>query len=68
MTSANATTKRPKVYPINLFEVRRNAAVPDNKTQLVQMLKSKHAIPFHEKVCIENNTLLDLIENKKRES
>lgn len=49
MISTKATT-RPRVYPLNLFEVQKNATVPANKTQLVQMLKTNDAIPFHEQV------------------
>jgi beta-1,4-glucuronyltransferase 1 len=49
MSSATTAT-RPRVYPLNLFEVRKNVTVPDNKTQLVEMLRTKDAIPFHQEV------------------
>lgn len=48
-SSANSVT-RPRVYPLNLFEVKKDANVPNNKTELFQMLKTKDAIPFHEQV------------------
>jgi beta-1,4-glucuronyltransferase 1 len=55
LMSSTKSSTLPKVYPLNLFEVQKNATVPSNKTQLVQMLKSNHAIPFHKEVhCLKN--------------
>ncbi|XP_059622670.1 beta-1,4-glucuronyltransferase 1-like isoform X2 [Phlebotomus argentipes] len=43
--------KKPRVFPLPVFEVKATARVPDNKTELLQMLKTKDAILFHEKIC-----------------
>lgn len=41
----------PRVYPLHLFEVASNQAVPYNKTQLLAMLANGTALPFHKKLC-----------------
>jgi hypothetical protein len=56
-TSANATTTPtfshgPKVYPLSIFEIKANASMPNNKTQLALMLKNKQSVPFHKHVRI----------------
>lgn len=43
--------EKRRVFPLPVFEVQSNATVPDNKKQLVAMLKTKAAIPFHQNVC-----------------
>lgn len=55
ITSANATTTPsfthgPKVYPLSIFEIKANASMPENKTQLALMLKNKDSVPFHKHV------------------
>lgn len=42
---------KPKVFPLPVFELQSNASLPDTKEQLVAMLKTKMAIPFHSYVC-----------------
>lgn len=42
---------KPRVFPVPVFEVQSNATVPSNKAELVAMLKTKTAIPFHKEVC-----------------
>ncbi|GLH06332.1 uncharacterized protein GBIM_11816, partial [Gryllus bimaculatus] len=41
----------PKVFPLSIFELEKGAPLPENKTQLVSMLKNGTAIPFHKKLC-----------------
>lgn len=41
----------PKVFVLSIFEVDEKSQPPNNKTQLVQMLKAGTAIPFHKKLC-----------------
>ncbi|XP_028132839.1 beta-1,4-glucuronyltransferase 1 [Diabrotica virgifera virgifera] len=43
--------KHSKVYPLTIFEVSANQQVPENKTQLREMLANGTAIPFHKKLC-----------------
>uniref|UniRef100_A0A8D8PPZ8 Beta-1,4-glucuronyltransferase 1 n=1 Tax=Cacopsylla melanoneura TaxID=428564 RepID=A0A8D8PPZ8_9HEMI len=43
--------KKPKVFPLSIFEVESNMNLPGDKTELVAMLKNGSAIPFHKKVC-----------------
>ncbi|XP_022919511.1 beta-1,4-glucuronyltransferase 1-like [Onthophagus taurus] len=40
-----------KVFTLHLFEVGANQVVPENKTQLQDMLKNSMALPFHKKLC-----------------
>ncbi|XP_049805362.1 beta-1,4-glucuronyltransferase 1 [Schistocerca nitens] len=41
----------PKVFPLSIFELEKGATLPENKEQLVKMLKNGTAIPFHKKLC-----------------
>lgn len=41
----------PKVFPVPLFEVVAGQRVPENKTQLLEMLRNGTAFPFHKKLC-----------------
>nr|XP_012214939.1 PREDICTED: beta-1,4-glucuronyltransferase 1 [Linepithema humile]XP_012214940.1 PREDICTED: beta-1,4-glucuronyltransferase 1 [Linepithema humile] len=41
----------PKVFVLSIFEVDEKSQPPNNKTRLVQMLKTGTAIPFHKKLC-----------------
>uniref|UniRef100_A0A224XE45 Putative glycosyltransferase n=1 Tax=Panstrongylus lignarius TaxID=156445 RepID=A0A224XE45_9HEMI len=43
---------KPKVYPLSIFELEANMSLPNDKTELVSMLKNGSAIPFHKKVCL----------------
>ncbi|KAJ2946527.1 hypothetical protein O0L34_g12581 [Tuta absoluta] len=45
------TRTNPRVFPLTLFEVAANAKVPSTKTELLHMLSTKTAIPFHKFVC-----------------
>uniref|UniRef100_T1HAJ7 Uncharacterized protein n=1 Tax=Rhodnius prolixus TaxID=13249 RepID=T1HAJ7_RHOPR len=42
---------KPKVFPLSIFELEANMSLPNDKTELVTMLKNGSAIPFHKKVC-----------------
>lgn len=44
-------SKKPKVFPVHLFEVSADQHVPETKTILKEMLSNGTAIPFHKKVC-----------------
>lgn len=48
---ATLLNNNPKVFPLSIFELEAGAVIPDNKTHLVEMLKTGKAIPFHKKVC-----------------
>jgi len=43
--------KNPKVFPLSIFEIEADMGLPNDKTELVAMLKNGTAIPFHKKVC-----------------
>nr|XP_022900071.1 beta-1,4-glucuronyltransferase 1-like isoform X2 [Onthophagus taurus] len=45
------SNKNPMVFPLNLFEVEKDANIPGTKTELLIMLKDKKAINFHQYVC-----------------
>ncbi|KNC24560.1 hypothetical protein FF38_00067 [Lucilia cuprina] len=42
---------KPKVFVLPIFEVQKNATLPDNKEELKEMLKTSMAVPFHKFVC-----------------
>lgn len=44
-------SQNPKVFPLTLFEVSANQPIPENKTQLKEMLVNGTALPFHKKLC-----------------
>ena len=44
-------SKNPRVFVFPIFEVKKTASVPETKEELLKMLKTKDAIPFHQKVC-----------------
>lgn len=44
-------SRKPKVFPLRVFEVGANEHVPENTTMLKQMLQSGTAVPFHMKMC-----------------
>nr|XP_022912217.1 beta-1,4-glucuronyltransferase 1-like [Onthophagus taurus] len=50
-TQITATNSNPAVFPLNVFEVKEDAEIPKTKTELLEMLKKKKAINFHQKVC-----------------
>ncbi|XP_054742341.1 beta-1,4-glucuronyltransferase 1 isoform X1 [Anastrepha obliqua] len=43
--------KGKRVYVLPVFEVTKDSSVPEDKTNLVEMLHNKTAIPFHSKIC-----------------
>ncbi|KAA0189945.1 hypothetical protein HAZT_HAZT007437 [Hyalella azteca] len=46
-----SNTTQPRVYVFPIFEVEENSLPPKTKEELIKMLDSKHAIPFHERIC-----------------
>ena len=46
-----STTTLPKVFVFPIFEVKENVNPPETKAELLTMLKSGDAIPFHKQVC-----------------
>ncbi|XP_018021939.2 beta-1,4-glucuronyltransferase 1 [Hyalella azteca] len=46
-----SNTTQPRVYVFPIFEVEESSLPPKTKEELIKMLDSKHAIPFHERVC-----------------
>ncbi|KAG7161296.1 putative Glycosyl-transferase for dystroglycan-containing protein, partial [Homarus americanus] len=47
---ASRTTK-PRIYVLSIFEVKAEESPPETKRELLKMLKSKKAIPFHKYLC-----------------
>uniref|UniRef100_A0A1I8MGF0 Glycosyl transferase n=1 Tax=Musca domestica TaxID=7370 RepID=A0A1I8MGF0_MUSDO len=43
--------KAMRVFVLPVFELKKDAAIPDSKKELVPMLRAKKAIPFHYYVC-----------------
>lgn len=41
----------PRVFPLSIFEVDSTVAVPRDKTELQELLRTNKAIPFHKRVC-----------------
>ena len=41
----------PKVFVNSIFEIAENHSLPNNKAHLVELLKTKVVIPFHQNVC-----------------
>ena len=42
----------PRVFVSSIFEIAQIHLLPNNKSHLVELLKSKVVIPFHQKVCV----------------
>ena len=42
----------PRVFVSSIFEIADIHFLPNNKSHLVELLKSKVVIPFHQKVCV----------------
>lgn len=40
-----------RVFPLSIFEVDGSVAVPRDKTELQELLRTNKAIPFHKRVC-----------------
>jgi hypothetical protein len=40
-----------RVFPLSIFEVDSTVAVPRDKTELQELLRTNKAIPFHKRVC-----------------
>jgi hypothetical protein len=43
--------KNPRVFVSSIFEIEKNAEMPQTKKELIPMLKNNTVIPFHKKVC-----------------
>ena len=41
----------PRVFVNSIFEIAENHSLPNNKSHLVELLKSKVVIPFHQNLC-----------------
>lgn len=54
-----------RIFPIAIYEVAENATVPNTKTELVEMLKTKQAQRFHASIC---KTCHSVPQNDKWES
>ena len=46
-----SNTTDPRVYVFSIFEVKENVNPPETKTELIKMLNTSEALPFHKKVC-----------------
>ena len=46
-----SNTTLPKVFVFSIFEIKEAASPPETKQELIKMLKTKDAIPFHNRVC-----------------
>ncbi|XP_050714560.1 beta-1,4-glucuronyltransferase 1-like isoform X2 [Eriocheir sinensis] len=46
-----SNTTNPRVFVFSIFEVQENVTVPETKEELLRMLDTKEAIPFHKYVC-----------------
>ncbi|EAT35984.1 AAEL011899-PA [Aedes aegypti] len=51
------TLDMPSVYVLPVFEVDSYSSVPEDKIELLQMLKTGEAIMFHEKICPKCHTV-----------
>lgn len=51
--------KKPHVYVFPIFEVKATVKAPETKAQLVKMLASGDAIPFHKWVCDSCQNFVD---------
>lgn len=47
----------PKVFVNSIFEISANHSLPNNKNELVQLLKNKIVIPFHKQVCSQCHSI-----------
>ncbi len=43
--------KNPRVFVSSIFEIEKNAEMPQTKKELIPLLKNNTVIPFHKKVC-----------------
>lgn len=46
-----------RVFVITPFEIKEDQKIPDNKTQLLALIKAKKAQPFHAKLCVFCHTV-----------
>ena len=42
---------RPRVFVNSIFEIETNAKMPENKKELILLLRNHTAVPFHSKIC-----------------
>lgn len=61
-TNIHLARSNASVFPLNIFEVEANATVPSTKNELMILLATGKAIPFHTYVCPRCNTAPDLPE------
>ena len=52
----------PRVYVNSIFEIAANHSLPNNKSQLVELLKSNIVIPFHKTICPECHQIPKALE------
>ncbi|XP_053601734.1 beta-1,4-glucuronyltransferase 1-like [Plodia interpunctella] len=45
------TSRKPRVFPISLFEVADHVKAPSSKTEVQAMVKNKTAVSFHKFMC-----------------
>ena len=43
----------PKAYVVSIFEIEEGHVLPQNKSQLLEMMDDKVVIPFHARYCPE---------------
>ncbi|XP_069193423.1 beta-1,4-glucuronyltransferase 1 [Procambarus clarkii] len=46
-----SNTTDPRVFVLSIFEVKNNVKVPETKNELLPLLKTGEAIPFHKHLC-----------------
>ncbi|XP_044262843.1 beta-1,4-glucuronyltransferase 1-like [Tribolium madens] len=50
----------PRVFPLPVFEIESGLKLPNNKTQLRELLTKNLAIPFHKDICFSCHNIPDL--------
>lgn len=46
-------SRHPKAYVVSIFEIEEGHMLPQNKSQLLEMMDDKVVIPFHARYCPE---------------
>ncbi|XP_058819198.1 beta-1,4-glucuronyltransferase 1-like [Topomyia yanbarensis] len=59
------TLQTPSVYVLPIFEVAETSTVPEDKIELLRMMKHGDAIKFHEKICEQCHTVPNYEEWKR---
>ncbi|XP_058453587.1 beta-1,4-glucuronyltransferase 1-like isoform X1 [Malaya genurostris] len=52
----------PSVYVLPIFEVTENSSIPEDKIDLLRMMKHGQAVKFHEKICERCHTVPNYAE------